>query len=562
MHIPTNIFKRASYLGSALVLLSLAVLMAFPAKTSASYYSPNLIDDGKFTASGSMGVNAIQSFLISKGSYLRSYHDTEDCGSSAGAHYSFYAARYHCGRSVLAAQIIYDAARAYGISPRAIMATLQKEESLITDSSPSSSQLHFAMGYGCSDSSGCSQYSGFFHQVDNGTWQFRTDYELSSGRSYWGYSPSSYPCNGATRYYTAALKAGNNVYFKDDYGTAYTHFRIANASTATLYCYTPHVYPGSSREYYSGSYWFVYYFEHWWGSTRGGCNNTSNVGGASAGKRFLNLQYGGGAQSLVYSQQNNTGSTCAEDHVWNAGNKSWRTHIATGMAASDPSTGRLITGNWTGNNRDTQLFVKYSGSGGNVEAHKFSTDLRYFPDVYDVPTNLGGVTSTSGGFVSGDFLRSGYDNLAYVNYSGAGGKAEVHLFDKSLRKGAGYHDTLTNLSGVTTSTGMFVAGDFLGKGYNQIAYIIYSGAIGHVEVHLLDRSLHGGSGYYDVLTNLSGVSAASGTFVAGDFLGRGYDQLVYVQYNGSTGKVETHMFSHDLRKATGIQDIATNLSGF
>ena len=189
MHIPTNIFKRASYLGAAFALLSLAVLMAFPAKTSASYYSPNLIDNGKFTASNSMGVTAIQSFLISKGSYLHSYHDTEDCGSTRGAHYSFYAARYHCGHSVLAAQIIYDAAHAYGISPRAIMATLQKEESLITDSSPSTSQLHFAMGYGCSDSSGCSQYSGFFHQVDNGTWQFRTDYELSSGRSYWGYSP-------------------------------------------------------------------------------------------------------------------------------------------------------------------------------------------------------------------------------------------------------------------------------------------------------------------------------------------------------------------------------------
>ena len=264
----------------------------------------------------------------------------------------------------------------------------------------------------------------------------------------------------------------------------------------------------------------------------------------------------------MYSQQNSTGSTCAEDHVWNSGFKSWKAHIASAMASSDPSLGRLITGNWTGNNHDTQIYLKYSGSSGNAEVHKFSTDLQNFPNIYDVATNLGGVTPTNGSFASGDFLKSGRDQLAYILFSGSGGNAEVHLFDPSLRKGVGYHDTLTNLSGVNASTGMFVAGDFLGRGYNQLVYIKYSGAGGQTEMHMLNPSLHGGGGYYDILTNLSGVSAASGTFVAGDFLGRGYDQLVYVLYNGASGKVETHMFSHDLRKAVGVQDIPTNLSGF
>jgi hypothetical protein len=59
------------------------------------------------------------------------------------------------------------------------------------------------------------------------------------------------------------LIPGNDVTFFDDYGTAYTHFVLQNASVATLYCYTPHVYPGSSAEYYSGSYWFVYYYNLW-----------------------------------------------------------------------------------------------------------------------------------------------------------------------------------------------------------------------------------------------------------------------------------------------------------
>lgn len=556
------VFKRTVTFTLLLAFVFSLASVAIPPKASASYYSPNLIDNSKFTNYSSMGVNAIQSFLISKGSYLRSYHSTEDCYSPSGPHYSFFQAHYSCGRSVLAAQIIYDAANAFQINPQVILATMQKEESLITDPSPSSSQLNYAMGFGCPDSSGCSGYSGFFHQVDYGTRQFRIDYELSSGRSYWGYGPSSYPCNGKTRYYSTALKAGNNVYFYDDYGTAYTHFRIANAATASLYCYTPHVYPGSKRQYFSGSYWFVYYFEKWWGSTRGGCSKTVNVSGANNGRKFLSYQYGGGAKSLVFTVLNNTGSTCAEDHVWKSGFKSWRAHIATAMPATDPATGTLVAGNWTGNNQNQQIFLKYSGSGGNAEVHKFSTDFRYFAGVYDVATNLDSVTPISGAFVSGDLLRKGYDQLVYMKYIGSENHGEVHIFDRSLRKASGYYDALTNLYGIRASTGTFVAGDFLHRGYDQLIYIAYSGAGGRAEIHMFDRSLHKGTGTYDVMTNLSGINSTSGAFVAGDFLGRGYDQLIYVKFNGSSGKVETHLFSKDLRKASGVQDIATNLSGF
>jgi hypothetical protein len=127
----------------------------------------------------------------------------------------------------------------------------------------------------------------------------------------------------------------------------------------------------------------------------------------------------------------------------------------------------------------------------------------------------------------------------------------------------GYYDVATNLSGVSATSGTFTAGDFLGRGYDQLAYVLYNGSTGKTEVHLFDPSLKKAVGYYDVATNLSGVSAASGTFTAGDFLGRGYSQLAYVAYNGtSSGKVEVHTFSRDLRQAVGFQDIATNLPGF
>lgn len=248
------------------VVFSFGLLIDVSSASAATFnYTDHPMDDSTFRATFTMSEADIQNFLASKNSGLTNFTDIENCGSSSGANYTYYSTFYTCGARVKASKIIYDAARAYGINPQVIIATLQKEQSLITTPNPVSSQLNYAMGYGCPDSSGCSGYAGFFNQVDNGAWQFRTDYELSSGNSYWGYSPASYPCNGPTRYYNKALLPSNDVTFMDDRGTGYTHFIIPNASTATLYCYTPHVFPGSSQQYYSGSYWFVYYFSVWFG---------------------------------------------------------------------------------------------------------------------------------------------------------------------------------------------------------------------------------------------------------------------------------------------------------
>jgi hypothetical protein len=259
--------KFAKLLTLAL-LPALAVTTVWSSHVSAASlnYTDHPMDDSLFRASFTMTAQDIQNFLVSKNSGLANFTDVEDCGSPSGGHYSFYATYYHCGTRQVAAQIIYDAAQAYGINPQAILATMQKEQSLITTPNPIASQINYAMGYGCPDSGGCS-FAGFFNQVDNGTWQFRTDVELSSGRNYWGYTPASYPCNHSTRYYNNPLVPGQDVIFIDDYGTGYARFVIPNASTATLYCYTPHVFPGSGQEYYSGSYWFVYYFAQWFGGS-------------------------------------------------------------------------------------------------------------------------------------------------------------------------------------------------------------------------------------------------------------------------------------------------------
>jgi hypothetical protein len=223
-----------------------------------NYNSSNLIDNPTFLNSGSMSAATIQTFLSNIGGGLANYSSVENCDSSDIAYFP------HCNQTLSAAQLIYDTAQVYGINPEAILATMEKEQSLVTDPTPSSSQLNCAMGY-----NSCTNYAGFFTQIDYGTFTLRYNYEGAARDATWlKYSPASgYPCSTAkTNFYSNGLYPGNTVTFADSGGTAET-VTLANAATASLYCYTPYVGPYSLTGY-SGSYNFVYYFQLWFGSTQ------------------------------------------------------------------------------------------------------------------------------------------------------------------------------------------------------------------------------------------------------------------------------------------------------
>lgn len=235
-----------------------------------NYNASNLIDNPTLLNNATMSVAAIQSFLSSTGSGLAGYSDVEACSSTIAPYYS------HCGQTLSAAQLIYDAAQAYGINPRAILATLEKEQSLVTDPAPSASQINCAMGY-----NSCSGYVGFFTQVDNGTWVLRYNYEGAAQHATWlsWHPAANYPCRNASSLYNTGLYPGNSVVFADPGGTAET-VTLANAATASLYCYTPYVGPFSVTGY-SGSYNFVYYYQLWFGSTQASTAYAWNYDGQS-----------------------------------------------------------------------------------------------------------------------------------------------------------------------------------------------------------------------------------------------------------------------------------------
>ncbi len=291
-------FSRKNFLSVGLtstVMVGGFLLFGGSQAFAAYLYNPSdLISDTIFSNSSSMSVSAIQTFLNNENSGLKSYSDTENCSPAKPPTSSTYPYTYsytyypHCGKKVSAATIIYDAGKAYGINPQAIMATLQKEQSLITTPDPLQSQINCAMGY-----SSCNGDSGFFSQVDNGAWQFRTDIKLMNGQNWWGFSGTAdYACNSAgyvwpngypnppkIEVYSAGLFPGRTLtiddphYSDDPYSTGRPRtITIASSATAALYCYTPYVGPytdtgGYSGTGYSGSFNFVQSFEQWWGST-------------------------------------------------------------------------------------------------------------------------------------------------------------------------------------------------------------------------------------------------------------------------------------------------------
>jgi hypothetical protein len=255
----TRLKTRHYYALFGAVLILSSVLTS----TSASAFTPNynpsdLIDNGTLLNSSTMSAADIQSFLSNIGSGIAGYSDVEACDSTIAPYYT------HCGQRISAAQIIYDASQAYGINPRVILATMEKEQSLVTDPSPSSSQINCAMGY-----NSCTNYVGFFTQIDNGTWVIRYNYEGASKDATWDswYPGANYPCASAkANFYNNALYPGNTVTFADAGGLAET-VTLSSAATASLYCYTPYVGPYNVTGY-SGSYNFDYYYQLWFGSTQ------------------------------------------------------------------------------------------------------------------------------------------------------------------------------------------------------------------------------------------------------------------------------------------------------
>lgn len=220
----------------------------------------NIVSDAVFYDARSMTERQIQLFLQSqvstcKAGYtcLKDYrqNSTDQPARSEGC------SAFTGWANESAASIIQRVAVTCGISPRTLLVLLEKEQGLVTRTSPTDSIYRKATGYGCPDTASCdANFYGFFNQVYNAAWMFKK-YQARPDR---GYVAGQW---NTVQWHPSAACGTSQVY-------------IQNQATAGLYIYTPYRPNGAalSNMYGSGdscssygnrNFWRI--FTDWFGST-------------------------------------------------------------------------------------------------------------------------------------------------------------------------------------------------------------------------------------------------------------------------------------------------------
>ena len=245
----------------------------------ASDFDPgNIISDANFYNGSAMNAAAVQSFLTSVAPNCRKSSSGPAClqdfsqkMSSIGAVSGRCAAI--AGGTKSAATMIAQVGAACGISQKVLLVLLQKEQGIVTTSSPTSYMYLHATGFACPDTAPCDPaYFGFGQQVYAAALQFKR-YQAS---------PTSW-----------AYQAGrtNSILLNPNAACGRKSVYIQNQATASLYIYTPYT-PNAaamSNLYGSGdscsaygnrNFWRMY--TDWFGAAAGGGNPYGDVDSVTA----------------------------------------------------------------------------------------------------------------------------------------------------------------------------------------------------------------------------------------------------------------------------------------
>lgn len=264
--------------GLLLLLMQLGFLPLAPSVSAAStagFEAGRIIDDSLFFDRYSMNAAQLQEFLNSQVPVCDRWHaqggqsqappytclkEYQENTTSLEHNYGRFnpdGTPYNVPGGKTAAQIIYDVAQRYSISPKVLLVLLEKEQILVRDTWPLYVQFQKATGYACPDTAPCNtQYFGFYNQVENAAKQF-VRYATYPGS--YNYRP------GVTRfigYNPNASCGGANVL-------------VQNQATANLYNYTPYQpNPGALAAGYGTAYCGAYgnrnfylYYSDWFGPT-------------------------------------------------------------------------------------------------------------------------------------------------------------------------------------------------------------------------------------------------------------------------------------------------------
>lgn len=194
-----------------------------------SFDAGNIIPDSEFFGAGKMSADQVRAFLKKQNPTCRPGADgaacLQDYRTSTKEMDTAYCRPYAASSSEDAASIITKTAAACGVSEKALLVLLQKEQGLITASGATLSQNRYAKatGFRCPDSAPCDPtYSGLASQL---------------------YYAASRLVEYGERSYAFNFRAGQTAQIayhpeKDRCGAG--PVMIANRATAALYNYTPY----------------------------------------------------------------------------------------------------------------------------------------------------------------------------------------------------------------------------------------------------------------------------------------------------------------------------------
>ena len=227
------------------------------AANAGAFMPGRVIDDQVFNDTSNISVADVQNFLNFHVPTCDTWHVSGSGAQGASPPWTCLKDYTEGGRS--AAQIIVETGLYYNINPRVILATLQKETGLVTDTWPYPWQYRTAMGMGCPDGAPCdAQYYGFTNQVNQATRHLR-NFQLQNPN------------------WTIPHRIGlNTILWNPNAACGSSQVNIENGATSALYSYTPYrpnqaaldnLYgSGDSCSSYGNRNFWRYYTD-WFGST-------------------------------------------------------------------------------------------------------------------------------------------------------------------------------------------------------------------------------------------------------------------------------------------------------
>lgn len=255
-----------------------------------------------------------------------------------------------------AAEIIAKVGQSCGVSPKALIVLLEKEQSMITDTWPTARQYAAATGFGCPDTAPCDpNYAGFFYQVYDAARQLR-NYGLNPAR--WNYRA------GTT----------TNILYNPDSNCGASPVYIQNRATAALYNYTPYQPNAAALNnlYGVGDYCSAYGNRNFWRIWSDWFGSPTVPAGTPEGSVSIN-GVAGGIQVSGWALDPDVPTATVS------------------VAFQVNSVWRSVTANQSG----ADLSSTYPGAGSN---HYFSNTLSFEPGTYSVCAyvpNSGGAGSTA-----------------------------------------------------------------------------------------------------------------------------------------------------------------------